>query len=239
MNEAHESAPLIQALLVEDDARLAALTSRYLHEHGVVLTHFADAPDALSEAARHDYDVLLLDLMLPGGDGLAVCEAVRARRDTPIIILSARSDENDRVRGLEHGADDYLVKPFSSRELLARIRAQVRRARGKAGPPAPLIRVGGLLLDAGKIDATLDGRSLDLTAYEFALLRALAERAGQVLSRERLLDLVKGSAEDTFDRSIDVHIFRLRQKVEPDPKRPRYLKTVRGAGYVLARGDDS
>lgn len=237
-----DSAPapaVIEALLVEDDTRLAALTARYLGEHGVVVTHVDDAPRALTEAVQHAYDVVLLDLMLPGGNGLDVCEALRARRDTPIIILSARTDEADRVQALEHGADDYLVKPFSSRELLARVRAQVRRARGGSGPNAGAIRVGALVVDAGALEARLDGKVLPLTSYEFALLKALADRAGQVLSRERLLDLAKGSAEEAFDRSIDVHIFRIRQKIEVDPKHPRVLKTVRGAGYVLARDESA
>jgi DNA-binding response OmpR family regulator len=155
----------------------------------------------------------------------------------PIIIVSARGEEADRVLGLEMGADDYLIKPFSARELLARIRAQVRRARGQVGPTTPtLLRVGSLLLDPARLEASLDGRPVPLTAYEFALLRVLAERAGRILSREQLLDLAKGSAEESFDRSIDVHISRLRQKLSDDPKNPRLLKTIRGAGYMLTAG---
>jgi DNA-binding response OmpR family regulator len=173
--------------------------------------------------------------MLPGLDGLGVCRELRGRSDVPIIVLTARGEEADRVMGLELGADDYLAKPFSPRELLARIRAQVRRARGQAGPAARPVRVGGLHLDPGGLRATLDGRELPLTAYEFTLLRVLAERAGQVLSRERLLELAQGSAEEAFDRSIDVHISRLRAKLGDDPRRPRWLKTVRGAGYQLVK----
>jgi two-component system response regulator RstA len=148
-------------------------------------------------------------------------------------MLTARGEEADRVLGLELGADDYLPKPFSPRELLARAQALVRRARGLAGPAAKPVVVGELELDPGALRASLRGRELDLTAYEFRLLHALAERAGRVLARERLLELVRGSAEEAFDRSIDVHISRLRAKLGDDPRRPRLLKTVRGAGYQL------
>lgn len=230
---------LIQVLLVEDDERLARLTARYLQEHGLVVTVARTGPEGLAEASRHAYDVVLLDLMLPGRDGLEVCRDLRQRSDVPIIMVTARGEEVDRVIGLETGADDYLPKPYSSRELLARIRAQVRRARGRAGPSSQPIQVGRLHLDPGSLQATLDGKPLPLTSYEFSLLRVLAERAGRVLSREQLLDLVKGGAEEVFDRSVDVHIFRIRQKIEEDPRSPKLLKTVRGAGYMLATGDEA
>ncbi|WP_224245040.1 response regulator transcription factor [Hyalangium gracile] len=229
----------VQVLLVEDDERLARLTARYLQEHGLVVTVARTGPEGLAEASRHAYDVVLLDLMLPGRDGLEVCRELRTRSDVPIIMVTARGEEIDRVLGLETGADDYLPKPYSSRELLARIRAQVRRARGHAGPAVQPIQVGRLQLDPRSLTATLDGRALTLTSYEFGLLRVLAERAGRVLSREQILDLVKGSADEVFDRSIDVHIFRIRQKLEEDPRTPKLLKTVRGAGYMLTRGDES
>ncbi|QRN99030.1 response regulator transcription factor [Archangium violaceum] len=228
----------IQVLLVEDDERLARLTSRYLQEHGILVTVARTGPEGLTEANRHTYDVVLLDLMLPGRDGVEVCRELRTRSNVPIIIVTARGEEADRVLGLETGADDYLSKPYSSRELLARIRAQVRRARGRAGPSSQPIQVGKLALDPGNMSATLDGKALSLTTYEFGLLRVLAERAGRVLGREQLLDLVKGNAEEVFDRSVDVHIFRIRQKIEEDPRNPRLLKTVRGAGYLLATGDE-
>jgi DNA-binding response OmpR family regulator len=149
-------------------------------------------------------------------------------------MVTARTEESDRVLGLEAGADDYLVKPFSSRELLARIRAQARRAMGKIGPPLKEVRVGNLVLDAASMRAMQDGHPLMLTTYEFMLLQALAERAGRVLRREQLVDLVRGSADETFDRTIDVHVSRLRQKLNDDPRNPRILKTVRGIGYMLA-----
>ncbi|HEX8822526.1 MAG TPA: response regulator transcription factor [Archangium sp.] len=229
----------IQVLLVEDDERLARLTSRYLQEHGVLVTVARTGPEGLAEAHRHAYDIILLDLMLPGRDGMEVCRELRSRSDVPIIMVTARGEEVDRVLGLETGADDYLAKPYSSRELLARIRAQVRRARGRAGPSTHPIQVGKLSMEPSSLRATLDGKVLPLTTYEFALLRVLAERAGRVLSREQLLDSVKGNAEEVFDRSVDVHIFRIRQKLEEDPRSPKLLKTVRGAGYLLATGDEA
>jgi two-component system OmpR family response regulator len=227
------STPRIFALLVEDDERLGRLTAEYLRGHGVDVTVAADGNRGSEEARRRRFDVVLLDLMLPGRSGLDVCRDLRSHTAVPIIILTARGEEADRVMGLESGADDYLTKPFSPRELLARVEAQVRRARGQSGPAARLVTVGALELDPGALRATLAGRELPLTSYEFTLLRVLAERAGRVLSRERLLELCQGSAEDAFDRSIDVHVSRLRAKLGDDPRRPRILKTVRGAGYQL------
>ena len=225
--------PLL-VLLVEDDLRLAGLTGEYLEGHGVAGVHAADGRRGLAEALRGRYDAVLLDLMLPGLGGLEVCRELRGRSDVPIIVLTARGEEADRVMGLELGADDYLSKPYSPRELLARIRAVTRRAKGRAGPAQGVVQVGGLRLDPAARVATLDGRELDLTGHEFALLEALARRAGRVLSREQLMELAGGSAEDAFDRSVDVHVSRLRRKLGDDPRRPRLIKTVRGSGYVLA-----
>ena len=203
-----------------------------------MVTIAADGASGLAEALRQTYDVVLLDLMLPKMSGTEVCRELRRLSDVPIVMVTALGDEPERVAGLELGADDYVVKPFSSAELLARIRAAVRRYRGQAGPSTRPVRVGRLELDPARLAATLGGRPLDLTSYEFALLHALAERAGRVLGREHLLDLVKGSAEEAFDRSVDGHISRLRRKLGDDPKHPRLLKTIRGAGYLLAREDD-
>src|SRR5256885_7130962 len=177
---------------------------------------------------------IVLDLMLPGRDGIEVCRELRARLDTPIVMVTGRGEEADRVLGLEVGADDYVTKPFSPRELLARIRANVRRQRGQAGPPSETVTVGGLVLDPAKLTVTLGGKPIEVTAYEFSILRALAQRPGKVLSREQLLDLAKGSADLSFDRSIDVHVSRLRAKLGDDSRSPRILKTVRGVGYLLA-----
>lgn len=224
----------LRAVLIEDDERLARLTARYLESHGVVVTWAPDGREGLAQTLRDPPDVVLLDLMLPGLDGLSVCRELRARSDVPILMLTAREEEADRVVGLELSADDYIVKPFSSRELLARIRAQVRRARGRVGPPARRIVVGPLSLDPAALQATLNGVVLVLTTHEFSILKALAENAGRVLSREQLLYLSRGNAEDSFDRSIDVHVSRLRAKLGDDSRSPRLLKTVRGVGYLLA-----
>lgn len=229
------SEPTVTALLVEDDERLARLTVEYLQGHDVVATWVADGPKGLDEATRRRYDVVLLDVMLPGIDGLEVCRGIRQRSDVPIVMLTARGEEADRVMGLELGADDYMAKPYSPRELLARIRAVLRRTRGQAGPAVRTVTVGSLVVDPQGRRATLAGQELALTSYEFDLLRALADRAGRVLTREQLMELAKGSAEESFDRSIDVHVSRLRQKLGDDPRHPKLLKTVRGSGYVLAK----
>jgi DNA-binding response OmpR family regulator len=227
----------IQVLVIEDDQKLARLTARYLETHGLSVTCAADGESGLGVFVRGAFDVVLLDVMLPGMGGIDVCREIRLRSDVPVLILTARGEEADRVMGLESGADDYIGKPFSSRELLARIRAQVRRARGRIGPAGKALTAGPLRLDVAAMRVTVDGKVVNVTAYEFALLRALTERAGRVLSREQLLDLARGNAEEAFDRSIDVHISRLRQKLEIDPRHPRLLKTVRGLGYMVADGD--
>jgi len=235
-NGSVDEAPL-RVLLVEDDERLARLTARYLQQHGVTVTCVGDGVAAVREAVRGVFDAVLLDLMLPGRDGVEVCRMIRSELDVPIIMVTARAEEADRVLGLEIGADDYVAKPFSSRELLARLRAQVRRARGQAGPQPRVHRVGRLTVAPAAMRATLDGKEVSLTSYEFALLLALVERAGRVLTREQLLELANGNAEDAFDRSIDGHVSRLRSKLGDDPRHPAIVKTVRGVGYVLAAGD--
>jgi len=229
-------APL-RVLLVEDDRRLAELTTAYLEQHGASVVHVLDGEAGLREGRRGSFDVVVLDLMLPRLDGFDVCRALREVSDVPIVAVTARTEVADRVLGLEIGADDYVTKPFSAPELLARIRSVVRRARGLVRPRCRSIRVGRLSLETGSRRTLLDGREISLTGYEFTLLCVLAERAGQVLSREQLLDLAKGSAEESFDRSIDVRVSRLRQKLGDDPRHPRMLKTVRGLGYVLCTGD--
>jgi two-component system response regulator RstA len=221
-------------LLVEDDVRLAALTREYLEKQGCIVTVASRGDDALAEARRHRFDCILLDVMLPGMDGITVCQRLRDYTDVPIIMITARGEEADRVLGLEIGADDYLAKPFSPRELFARIRALVRRARGQVGPTLRALTVGDLTLDPGARKALLDGDELQLTSYEFSLLYALVERAGRVLSREQLMELARGNAEEAFDRSVDVHISRLRQKLGDDSRKPKRIKTVRGVGYQYA-----
>jgi DNA-binding response OmpR family regulator len=224
----------ISVVLVEDDERLAKLTARYLESHGVHVVVVADGREAVARVVQTRPDVVLLDLMLPNMSGLDVCRELRSRTDVPILMVTARGEEADRVVGLEGGADDYIPKPFSSRELLARIRAHARRARGAAGPVKKTMSLGRLAIDVEAMHASLDGTALALTTYEFMLLRVLAERAGRVLSREQLVDLVRGSADEAFDRSVDVHISHLRAKLGEDPRNPRIIKTIRGVGYMLA-----
>ena len=226
-------------MYVEDDERLARLTTQYLKTHRVEV-HVVNRGDlAVAEVLRVRPDVVLLDLMLPGSDGLDVCRQLRSRTDVAIIMVTARTEEADRVLGLEGGADDYVPKPFQSRELLARIRAQARRARGESGPRPERIAVGHLVIDTTTMQVAVNGKPISLTTSEFALLHALAQRPGRVLGREQLLQLLHGSSEEAFDRSIDVVVSRLRHKLEDDPRNPRMLKTIRGAGYMLTPSDAS
>ncbi len=229
--------PRIRVLLVEDDDRLARLTCQYLEGSGLAVRWITSGGTLLEEAAG--YDLILLDLMLPGRDGIDLCRELRLRVDVPIVMLTARREEADRVLGFDAGADDYVTKPFSSRELVSRIRAIVRRSRGAVGPSSRLLQVGSITLDPGSMRVTIEDREVTLTSHEFALLRVLAERAGRVLSREQLLELAHGSADEVFDRSIDVQISKLRQKLGDDARAPRYLKTIRGSGYMLAQHRDS
>jgi DNA-binding response OmpR family regulator len=227
------------ALLVDDDARLAGLVKEYLGRHEIDVTVAGDGERGLAALRRGRFDVVLLDLMLPGVDGLELCRRIRATPEVaaiPIVMLTAKGDDVDRIVGLEVGADDYLPKPFNPRELLARIRAVLRRVGGHArAGGTPPFRTRELEIDFNARSARIGGRDLSLTGYEFDLLAALARAAGRVLSREQLLDALKGQAYEVFDRSIDVHVSKLRAKIEADPKEPRYIKTVRGVGYVLLK----
>ena len=227
-------AEMVHALLIEDDRKLASLLREFLGQHAVEATVAEDSAHALRELSAQRFDILLVDLMLPGMDGLSLTRRIRERWKTPIIMVTARGDDADKIVGLELGADDYLAKPFNPRELLARIRAVLRRAPADA--EAPVFESGGLRIDFAAREVRVDGIRQSLTAHEYDLLSALARNAGRVLTRDQLLELVKGEdADEAFDRSIDVHVSRLRQKIEPDPRHPRYVKTVRGAGYLLAR----
>ncbi|MDX2010158.1 MAG: response regulator transcription factor [Myxococcaceae bacterium] len=223
----------LRVLLIEDDARLAAFTREFLEANDVCCLVAPDGVIAEQELLRGAFDCVVLDVMLPLRDGYEVCRRLRARSDVPIIMTTARTTEADRIIGLELGADDYVPKPFSVRELLARVRANVRRARGQVGPRSDRLEVGPLVLHLDAMTATLAGRALTLTSYEFSLLRVLAERRGTVIGREQLLELARGTAEESFDRSIDVRISRLRAKLGDDPRRPALLRTVRGVGYML------
>ena len=223
-------------LLVEDDARLGAMVAEYLGQHELEVTLVPDGERGLAALRRGRFDVVLLDVMLPGMDGLEVCRRIRATPESaalPILMLTARGEDVDKIVGLELGADDYLAKPFNPRELLARIRAVLRR--GVTAPGGARFVAGGLVVDFDARDVTVSGRRVILTHHEFELLTALARAAGRVLSREQLMDALGGEGHEAFDRSIDVHVSKLRAKLERDPRAPRYIKTVRGVGYALIR----
>jgi two-component system, OmpR family, phosphate regulon response regulator OmpR len=224
-------------LLVEDDARLADMLLEYLGQAGFGVTVAPLGATALEKLSDAEYDAVVLDLMLPDMDGLNVCRQLRAKYDTPVLMLTARGDAVDRIVGLELGADDYLPKPFEPRELVARLRAIMRRrVRGTRGEKSA--QFGRLELDIAARAVRLDGKPCELTGYQFDLLVALTKNAGRVLSREVLMDLVKGEEFESFDRSIDVHISRIRAVIEDNPKKPRRIITVRAAGYVFAKAQD-
>ncbi len=224
-------------LVVDDDAEIRDLLSRFLKKHGYRVDTAPDgrAMNRLMETGR--FDLVVLDLMLPGEDGLSLCRGLRAKSDIPVIMLTAIGEETDRIIGLEMGADDYLAKPFNPRELLARIKAVLRRAGGATATidtQGTVLGFAGWQLDAGKRELrSADDVLVPLTAGEFDLLLAFAERPQRVLSREQLLDLTKGRAAIAFDRSIDVQLSRLRRKIEDDPKEPELIKTVRSGGYIF------
>jgi two-component system phosphate regulon response regulator OmpR len=225
-------------LLIDDDARLGALVAEYFGRHEIDVVVAADGERGLAALRGGDFDAVVLDVMLPGMDGFEVCRRIRATPEVaglPVLMLTARGDDVDKIVGLELGADDYLAKPFNPRELLARVRALLRRT--SAPPPTRRWRTGELEIDFDTREVIIAGRRQPLTHYEFELLAVLARAAGRVLSREQLLDRLKGQSYEAFDRSIDVHVSKLRAKLEADPKAPRYIKTVRGVGYVLMRGE--
>ena len=224
-------------LIVEDDSRLAEMLLEYLGQAGFGVTLAPLGATALQKLSEENFDAVVLDLMLPDMDGLNVCRQLRAKYDTPVLMLTARGDAVDRIVGLELGADDYLPKPFEPRELVARLRAIMRRRSGGTAGEGPL-HFGRLQLDTAARAVRLDGKSCELTGYQFDLLVALAKNAGRVLTREVLMDLVKGEEFESFDRSIDVHISRIRALIEDNPKKPRRIITVRAAGYVFAKAQD-
>jgi DNA-binding response OmpR family regulator len=228
-----------RVLIIDDDARLAAMVSDYLTAARFVVERRFTGREGLAAIDRMEFDAIILDVMLPDSDGFEVCRNIRARSQTPVLMLTARGEEMDRIIGLEIGADDYLAKPFNPRELVARIRAILRRGRGSVAPQDAELRFGRLQIDRGSRMVRVDGEERTLTSYQFDLLVALASNAGRVLNRERLMDLLKGEDLEAFDRSIDVHVSRIRSAIEDDPKRPRRIITVRGAGYVFARKQDS
>jgi two-component system phosphate regulon response regulator OmpR len=223
-----------QVLVVDDDASLRELLTDYLQREGFQVTGVAEGSAMFEQLSRSEPDIIILDLMLPGDDGLTLARRLRQKTLVPIIMLSARGDEIDRIIGLEVGADDYLAKPFNPRELLARIRAVLRRPVRAYDPGASdQIPFGPYRLELPSRRLTRDGEPISLTGSEFDLLRIFAEQPNRVLDRDRLLDLLKGYERNPFDRSIDVQVARLRAKIEPDKKEPRYIRTVWGRGYIF------
>ena len=227
-------------LLIDDDARLTAMVGDYLRQAGYEVEVAPSLAVGRERIAREPYDALVLDLMLPDGDGLELCRELRAAprtRGLPLLMLTARGEPMDRIVGLELGADDYLGKPFEPRELLARVKALLRRAAPQ-GMGDDVLRFGRLEVDEDGRQARLDGKPCELTGYQFDLLLVLARAPGRVLSRDQIMDALKGHALEAFDRSIDVHVSRIRAAIEDDPKLPRRILTVRGAGYVFAKKQD-
>ena len=228
-------------LLVDDDSRLASMVGDYLGRAGFEVETAGSLASGRDLLAANNYDALVLDLMLPDGDGLDLCREVRSAsktRQLPLLMLTARGEPMDRIVGLELGADDYLPKPFEPRELLARVKALLRRTSPQAASD-DVLRFGRLEVDLGARVARLDGKTCDLTGHQFDLLVVLAQSPGRVLSRDQIMDALKGHPLEAFDRSIDVHISRIRAVIEDDPKAPRRVLTVRGAGYVFARKQDA
>ena len=235
-----------QLLMIEDDLRLAQMVSEYLTQSGMAVTHAGDGAGGMAALQDRTPDLVILDLMLPDTDGLEVCRRIRALpgplAKVPVLMLTAKGDPMDRIIGLEIGADDYLPKPFEPRELLARIRAVLRRrgdgAPTSAAPTSEVMRFGSLEIDRNARSVTVSGSEADLTSYQFDLLVAMAERAGRVLTRDQIMEAVRGRELEAFDRSIDVHMGRIRAAIEADVKNPKRILTVRGVGYVFAKQQD-
>ncbi len=223
----------LRVLLIDDDTKLYELLASYLEQNGVTVTCASDGRKGLVALDAGVYDAVLLDVMMPGMDGLEVCRRIRAKSNIPVLMLTARGDETDRVVGLELGADDYIPKPFSPRELLARLKAVLRRT--SPGVVAERLVAGHIVADVPARRAQMEGRELDLTGIEFDILVALMRRAGRVVPREALLSEAGRSDVVVGERTVDVHISHLRQKLGDDPRAPRLIKTVRGVGYVLAK----
>jgi DNA-binding response OmpR family regulator len=220
-------------LLIEDDPRLAEMVQDYLGKAGFQVTIAGKGALGIARQAREAFECIILDLTLPDMDGLDVCRRIRAQAQTPILMLTARGDAMDRVVGLELGADDYLPKPFEPRELLARLKAILRRATANA--TTEVLRFGRLEIDIGAHEVRLAGEARPLTSHQFALLVLMARNAGRVMSRDAIMDAVSQEPLEAFDRSIDVHISRIRAAIEDDPKKPRRVITIRGTGYVFAK----
>jgi DNA-binding response OmpR family regulator len=225
--------PIVQRILiVDDEPKITQLVRDYLERSGFAVITARDGREAVMRARTDRPELIVLDLGLPDLDGLDVTRQLRRDSQVPIIMLTARDDEADRVAGLELGADDYVTKPFSPRELVARVRAVLRRQAGEVG--GEVLRAGDLELDVPKMRAEVSGKPIDLTTTEFQLLAALGRQPGRIFTRGQLLDAIHGVAFESYERAIDAHVKNIRRKLEPDPRRPRYLLTVYGVGYRLA-----
>ena len=220
-------------LVVDDEAKIVKLVRSYLEQSGFTVVDAGDGQTALIQARREKPDLVVLDLGLPGIDGLEVARVLRREGNTPIIMLTARIEDTDKIVGLELGADDYVTKPFNPRELVARVRAVLRRSGANAEPASERMSAGPLVLDLAGHSAALDGRSLDLTPTEFELLTVFLQHPGRAFSRLDLLDRVQGDAYEGYERTIDAHIKNLRAKLGDDPRKPRFIQTVFGVGYKL------
>jgi two-component system, OmpR family, alkaline phosphatase synthesis response regulator PhoP len=220
-----------KVLVVDDDVKTVELVKLYLNRDGYRVITAYNGTDALKMAREEHPDLIVLDLMLPGINGLDICRTLRAESDVPIIMLTALTTDDDRLTGLDVGADDYMTKPFSPRELAARVRAVLRRLPGERGPEK--IQHGDLTVDFLKHEAYIENKPLDLTPIEFKILGALVKEPGRVFSRAQIIENALGHDFDSFDRTIDVHILKLRRKLEPEPHHPRFIKTIYGAGYKL------
>lgn len=227
--------PVRNLLVIDDDQRLRELLAEYLGGRGFAVQTEATGELGLEALKRGGFDLVILDLMLPGIDGLQVCRELRSFSKVPVIMLTARGEDTDRIVGLELGADDYLPKPFNPRELLARVQAVLRRAESTASPTTATLMAGRVRMDVDRRVVTLDGDAIDLTTTEFEILRTLLANAGRVIPRERLMELARGEDFAAFERSVDVHISHIRKKLGDDSKNPVFVKTVRGVGYVIPR----
>lgn len=241
---AEASRTATRILIIDDDRKLCGLLKDYLEPLGYRVSAAHTGPEGLEKADQGHFDAVILDVMMPGMDGFEVLKMLRKRHDVPVLMLTSRGDETDRIVGLEMGADDYLPKTFSTRELLARLRAVTRRSRreegGTAKPPVAPREFGPLRLEPGSRTVTLDGVALDLTPTEYDILDCLTQSAGRVLTRDRLLEFVSGRDYDVYDRSVDVHVSSLRRKLLDDPRDPRFIRTVRSVGYLfLGTGEDA
>jgi DNA-binding response OmpR family regulator len=225
-------------LVVDDEPRIAQLARDYLEHAGFAVVLAGDGRSGLQAVRTRQPDLVVLDLGLPELDGLAVTRAIRETSNLPIVMLTARDDELDRILGLELGADDYITKPFSPRELVARVRAVLRRTERAAADPGDRVVVGDLALDASRLRTSVAGRSVELTPTEFSILLTMARQPGRIFTRSQLLDAVRGVAFESYERAIDAHVKNIRRKLEPEPHQPRYVLTVYGMGYRVAEPDE-